>query len=81
MFRALLLVVVACLQCTCQNPSEPSIGELLTNDDQLRFCSGGLELTYPDLDINSCLIVPKKFRQNITQKWGPPLVRLATADK
>ncbi|KAM9475622.1 phosphatidylethanolamine-binding protein 4 isoform 2-T2 [Clarias gariepinus] len=82
LFRALLLVVVACLQRTCQQqPSEPSIGELLTNDDQRRFCSGGLELSYPDLDVHSCLIIPKKFRKKITQEWRPPQVWLATADE
>lgn len=45
------------------------------------FFSGGLELSYPDLDVHSCLIIPKKFRKKITQEWRPPQVWLTTADK
>lgn len=44
------------------------------------FFRGGLELSYPDVDIRSCMIIPKEFREKISQTWGPPQVRVATVD-
>ncbi|XP_053092270.1 phosphatidylethanolamine-binding protein 4 isoform X4 [Pangasianodon hypophthalmus] len=78
--RAFMLLLVACIQRTCQNNSEPLTAELpLTKEDQ-RFCSGELELNYPDVDIRSCMIIPQEFREKISREWGPPQVRLATAN-
>ncbi|MCI4381214.1 hypothetical protein PGIGA_G00249090 [Pangasianodon gigas] len=78
--RAFMLLLVACIQRTCQNTSEPLTAELpLTKEDQ-RFCRGGLELNYPDVDIRSCMIIPQEFREKISREWGPPQVRLATAN-
>ncbi|XP_054630341.1 phosphatidylethanolamine-binding protein 4 isoform X2 [Dunckerocampus dactyliophorus] len=45
------------------------------------FCFGGLEVIYPKLDIDRCLIVPKDIRKKISTVWGAPLVKLASADK
>ncbi|XP_027008558.2 phosphatidylethanolamine-binding protein 4 isoform X1 [Tachysurus fulvidraco] len=78
-FRAVLLLVVACVQRSCQHQSGPLKDEVLTEDR--RFCRGELEISYPDLDIRSCMIIPQEFREKISQEWGPPQVRLAMADK
>lgn len=43
------------------------------------FFRGGLELSYPDVDIRSCMIIPQEFREKISHEWGPPQVRLDTA--
>lgn len=40
----------------------------------------GLELNYPDVDVLSCITIPQKFREKISKEWGPPQVRLATAN-
>ncbi|XP_037392071.1 phosphatidylethanolamine-binding protein 4 isoform X5 [Pygocentrus nattereri] len=45
------------------------------------FCRGGLELSYPDLDIKACMVIPQEVREKISKDWGPPKVQLATAEK
>lgn len=47
------------------------------------FCNGRLRVTYPELDIKKCLIVPREqqLREMISERWGAPLVRLKTAEK
>ncbi|XP_053480277.1 phosphatidylethanolamine-binding protein 4 [Ictalurus furcatus] len=76
--RAFMLLVVACIQRTGPHHSGPLKEELLTEEDQ-RFCRGRLELSYPDVDIRSCMIIPREFREKISHEWGPPRVRLDTA--
>ncbi|XP_076846423.1 phosphatidylethanolamine-binding protein 4 [Brachyhypopomus gauderio] len=54
--------------------------DVLSQEDKA-FCKGGLELRYPDLDINDCMVVPKEFRERISRDWGAPEVQLASADQ
>ncbi|XP_060787312.1 phosphatidylethanolamine-binding protein 4 [Neoarius graeffei] len=76
---AFILLVVACIQCTRQHHSKPLKEEFLTENDR-GFCREELGLSYPDVDIHSCVIIPHEFRKKISQEWGPPQVRLATAN-
>ncbi|XP_062307758.1 phosphatidylethanolamine-binding protein 4 [Osmerus eperlanus] len=47
------------------------------------FCNGGLQVSYPDLDISKCLVISREnqLREKISQEWGAPRVRLNTVDK
>ncbi|KAF4070493.1 hypothetical protein AMELA_G00285970 [Ameiurus melas] len=76
--RAFMLLVVTCIQRTCPHHSGLLEEKLLTEEDQ-HFCRGGLELSYPGVDIRSCVIIPWEFREKISHEWGPPQVRLDTA--
>ncbi|XP_046726312.1 phosphatidylethanolamine-binding protein 4 [Silurus meridionalis] len=71
-----LLLVVACVKLSCQHHSED---ELLTEEEE-RFCKKGLTLSYPDVDIRSCMVIPQEFREKLSQEWGPPKVSMAEAD-
>ncbi|XP_058246042.1 phosphatidylethanolamine-binding protein 4 [Hemibagrus wyckioides] len=80
LFRAFIVLALACTLSTCQLQSGPLHDELLTEEDR-GFCRDGLEIRYPDVDIRSCMIIPQEFREKISQEWGPPQVRVATASK
>lgn len=45
--------------------------------------SGGLEVIYPELDINKCLIIPKhmKLREKVTTVWKAPQIYFSAANK
>ncbi|XP_066500479.1 phosphatidylethanolamine-binding protein 4 [Hoplias malabaricus] len=58
-----------------------SSGETGLSGEDGEFCQGGLGLSYPDLDVKDCMVVPEDVRENISREWGPPQVQLATADK
>ncbi|XP_072244284.1 phosphatidylethanolamine-binding protein 4 [Leuresthes tenuis] len=47
------------------------------------FCHGGLEVNYPELDIDKCLIIPKdlKLREKISTVWKAPQVYFSGAQK
>uniref|UniRef100_A0A8C6UYU5 Phosphatidylethanolamine-binding protein 4 n=1 Tax=Neogobius melanostomus TaxID=47308 RepID=A0A8C6UYU5_9GOBI len=45
------------------------------------FCQGGLEVVYPELDVNECLIVPKSFREKISTVWKAPDIFFSAAHK
>ncbi|XP_062854723.1 phosphatidylethanolamine-binding protein 4 [Trichomycterus rosablanca] len=77
-FRAFSRLVVACV-VACQHVQK-SEAQRLTEEDEA-FCNGELELSYPGVDIGSCMILPQKVRAKISQEWGAPQVRLASANK
>ncbi|KAM4616720.1 phosphatidylethanolamine-binding protein 4 [Polymixia lowei] len=47
------------------------------------FCHGGLEVIYPEVDINKCLTISAalKLRQKMTKVWDAPHIHLCGADK
>lgn len=45
------------------------------------FCHGGLEVIYPELDIDECLIIPKPFREKISTVWKAPDIYFSAAYK
>ncbi|KAM9394014.1 phosphatidylethanolamine-binding protein 4 [Pholidichthys leucotaenia] len=45
------------------------------------FCHGELEVIYPQLDIDTCLIIQKKFRKKVTTVWKAPKVHFPGAKK
>ncbi|XP_035496495.1 phosphatidylethanolamine-binding protein 4 isoform X2 [Scophthalmus maximus] len=47
------------------------------------FCHGGLEVIYPELDIDECLIIPKvrKLREKVSTVWKAPQVYFSGAHK
>ncbi|XP_072538724.1 phosphatidylethanolamine-binding protein 4 [Salminus brasiliensis] len=75
-FAGFCLWVVASLLI----PGAAAHSGALSEEDE-GFCRGGLDLSYPDLDINTCMVIPQEFREKISREWGPPKVQLTTADK
>ncbi|XP_047447404.1 phosphatidylethanolamine-binding protein 4 [Mugil cephalus] len=67
----LLSAFLFCVQATEDNaPSlDPS------------FCYGGLEVDYPELNINKCLVMPKNFREKLTTVWRAPQIFFPEAKK
>ncbi|XP_040898392.1 phosphatidylethanolamine-binding protein 4 [Toxotes jaculatrix] len=47
------------------------------------FCHGGLEVIYPELDIDECVIIPKdrKLREKVSTVWKAPQIYFTRADK
>ncbi|XP_014867287.1 PREDICTED: phosphatidylethanolamine-binding protein 4-like [Poecilia mexicana] len=47
------------------------------------FCHGGLEVIYPELDIDKCLMIPKnnKLREKIGTVWKAPQIYFSGAEK
>ncbi|XP_032434266.1 phosphatidylethanolamine-binding protein 4 isoform X2 [Xiphophorus hellerii] len=47
------------------------------------FCHGGLEVIYPELDVDKCLMIPKnhKFREKISTVWKAPQIYFSGAEK
>nr|XP_020450033.1 phosphatidylethanolamine-binding protein 4 isoform X2 [Monopterus albus] len=45
------------------------------------FCHGGLEVIYPEMDIDECLIIPKNLREKISKIWIAPQIYFSRADK
>lgn len=54
--------------------------EKLTSLDA-SFCQGGLEVVYPELDVDECLIVPKPFRKKISTVWVAPDIFFSAASE
>ncbi|TSO88104.1 hypothetical protein Baya_10551 [Bagarius yarrelli] len=79
-FPAFILLTVVCVQRTSQNQPGPLKFEFLTDEDR-RFCRGGLQISYPDVDIRKCKIIAQEFRKKISKEWGPPQVQVASAHK
>ncbi|XP_035854815.1 phosphatidylethanolamine-binding protein 4 isoform X2 [Sander lucioperca] len=38
------------------------------------FCHGGLEVVYPQLDVDECLVIPKDLREKMSTVWNAPNV-------
>ncbi|XP_054587389.1 phosphatidylethanolamine-binding protein 4 isoform X2 [Nothobranchius furzeri] len=51
------------------------------NSMDASFCHGGLEVVYPELDVDKCLKVPTKLREKITMTWQVPRVYFTGAQK
>ncbi|XP_024908916.1 phosphatidylethanolamine-binding protein 4 isoform X2 [Cynoglossus semilaevis] len=53
---------------------ETSSDSLSTLD--LSFCYGGLEVIYPELDIDRCLVIPKEgnLREKLSIEWRDPQI-------
>ncbi|XP_029296103.1 phosphatidylethanolamine-binding protein 4 isoform X2 [Cottoperca gobio] len=45
------------------------------------FCHGGLQVVYPELDIDKCLIIPKKLREKLSIVWKAPQIYFSGANK
>ncbi|XP_018524774.1 phosphatidylethanolamine-binding protein 4 [Lates calcarifer] len=47
------------------------------------FCHGGLEVIYPELDIDECIIIPKdrKLREKVSTVWEAPEIYFTAAQK
>ncbi|KAM4746708.1 phosphatidylethanolamine-binding protein 4 [Anableps anableps] len=47
------------------------------------FCHGRLEVVYPELDIDKCIMIPKnhKFREKISTAWKAPQIYFSGAEK
>lgn len=47
------------------------------------FCHGGLEVIYPELDIDKCLIIPKdkKLREKVSTVWKAPQIYFSRAQQ
>lgn len=47
------------------------------------FCFGGLEVIYPGLDIDECLLIPKdlKLREKLSKVWKAPQIYFSGAHK
>ncbi|XP_069555908.1 phosphatidylethanolamine-binding protein 4 [Brachyistius frenatus] len=47
------------------------------------FCHGGLEVIYPEVDIDKCLIIPKKLklREKVSTVWKAPQIYFSRAQK
>ncbi|XP_041854434.1 phosphatidylethanolamine-binding protein 4 [Melanotaenia boesemani] len=47
------------------------------------FCHGGLQVTYPELDINKCLVISKdlKLREKVSTIWKAPQISFSGAKK
>lgn len=47
------------------------------------FCQGGLEVIYPELDIDECLIIPKdrKLREKVSTVWKAPQIYFSRAQQ
>ncbi|XP_050973085.1 phosphatidylethanolamine-binding protein 4 [Labeo rohita] len=71
--------VVLCVFSAC-HMTISTCDELLTSEDA-EFCKGELKVTYPDLVVDKCVIVPQRMREKISREWGPPQVQLPSADE
>ncbi|KAK9522580.1 hypothetical protein VZT92_019032 [Zoarces viviparus] len=47
------------------------------------FCHGGLEVIYPQLDVDKCLVIPKdlKLREMVSTVWKAPQIYFSGAHK
>uniref|UniRef100_A0A3B5MLH9 Phosphatidylethanolamine binding protein 4 n=1 Tax=Xiphophorus couchianus TaxID=32473 RepID=A0A3B5MLH9_9TELE len=62
---------------------------MTSNDDMKAKCAlftetaGGLEVIYPELDVDKCLMIPKnhKFREKISTVWKAPQIYFSGAEK
>ncbi|XP_067376695.1 uncharacterized protein [Channa argus] len=45
------------------------------------FCHGGLEVIYPELDIDKCMIIPKDLREKLSTVWKSPQIYFSGAQK
>ncbi|XP_077571206.1 phosphatidylethanolamine-binding protein 4 isoform X3 [Stigmatopora nigra] len=71
----LLLFSLFC-GCTCGFSQSEASGETLSSEDA-SFCGGDLEVIYPELKVDQCLIVPKddmNLRKKLTKEWSAPTI-------
>ncbi|XP_077456973.1 phosphatidylethanolamine-binding protein 4 [Stigmatopora argus] len=69
--------------CTCGFSHSEASGETLSSEDA-SFCDGDLEVIYPELIVDQCLIVPKddmNLRKKITKEWSAPTIFYPHAQK
>ncbi|XP_029916194.1 phosphatidylethanolamine-binding protein 4 [Myripristis murdjan] len=45
------------------------------------FCHGGLEVAYPEVDINKCLVISKNLREKISKEWEAPQIYFSGANQ
>ncbi|KAM9857842.1 phosphatidylethanolamine-binding protein 4 [Aulostomus maculatus] len=78
-----MAVLPSCLVfCVCilgLNCVEAAAGVLSSLDSS--FCHGGLEVIYPELDIDRCLIVPAEQRAKVSTVWNAPQIYFSAAHK
>ncbi|XP_022056533.1 phosphatidylethanolamine-binding protein 4 isoform X1 [Acanthochromis polyacanthus] len=53
------------------------------NTQDASFCHGGLEVIYPELDIDKCLIIPKdrNLREKVSTVWKAPQIYFSRAQQ
>ncbi|XP_077417746.1 phosphatidylethanolamine-binding protein 4 isoform X2 [Vanacampus margaritifer] len=54
------------------------------SSEDASFCRDGLEVLYPELHVDGCLIVPKddrNLRKKLTTEWEAPTIRYPEADE
>ncbi|XP_019741176.1 phosphatidylethanolamine-binding protein 4 [Hippocampus comes] len=81
-FGAMSLLPVFLLSCGCMSGSHltEASDDTLSPEDA-SFCDGELEVQYPELLVNRCLIVPEEFREKLSTIWGAPLIRYRHAQE
>uniref|UniRef100_A0A672Z8K1 Phosphatidylethanolamine binding protein 4 n=2 Tax=Sphaeramia orbicularis TaxID=375764 RepID=A0A672Z8K1_9TELE len=68
----LFLVLSACIF---------GLNHVEATQDMSNLCSNGLEVIYPELDIDKCLTIPQNMRKKISHVWGAPKVYFPAADE
>ncbi|XP_051923449.1 phosphatidylethanolamine-binding protein 4 [Hippocampus zosterae] len=81
-FGAMSLLPVFLLLCGCMSGSHlTEASDHTLSPEDASFCDGNLEVQYPELLVNGCLIVPEEFREKLTTIWGAPLIRYPHAQE
>uniref|UniRef100_A0A8C5GHZ3 Phosphatidylethanolamine binding protein 4 n=1 Tax=Gouania willdenowi TaxID=441366 RepID=A0A8C5GHZ3_GOUWI len=57
--------------------------EVSLSSEDASFCYGGLEVIYPELKVDKCLVIPKekRLREKISNVWKAPNVFFSDAQK
>ncbi|CAJ1068593.1 phosphatidylethanolamine-binding protein 4 [Xyrichtys novacula] len=71
------LVLCACVLGLHHVEATPDILDPLDSS----FCHGDLQVIYPQLEVDKCLIVGKSLREKLTVDWGAPEIHFPGAQK
>ncbi|XP_049619661.1 phosphatidylethanolamine-binding protein 4 [Syngnathus scovelli] len=78
---ALLPVFLLLFGCMWGSHLREASAIILVDDNEL-YCLGGLQVIYPELTVDRCMVVPdddKKLREKLTTKWKAPIIRYPAA--
>lgn len=73
--------IAAAFTCAPLMPTIETLTKETCSPSEAQFCQGEITVTYPELDIRGCTIIPLPLREKISKKWGPPKVAFPTAEK
>ncbi|XP_073321580.1 phosphatidylethanolamine-binding protein 4 [Pagrus major] len=81
-FQAVLAPVLVLCACVLGFYNVEAQSDTLSSLDS-SFCYGGLEVIYPGLDIDKCLVIPKNqnLRQKVSTVWKAPQIYYSGAHK